>query len=63
MMSTVSGTATATVGKNVTRIRNQLCSTNSRHSNGHLASPFPVRTHIRKKPPTISSGVLKRSRK
>ena len=53
MISTVSGIETATVGRNATRMRNQLCRMNSRHSNGRN-SALPVSTHIRKKPPTSS---------
>lgn len=56
MISTVSGIETATVGRNATRIRNQLWSMNSRHSNG-LSRALPASTHIRKNPPTSSSGV------
>ncbi len=56
MMRTVSGIATAMVGRNVTRNWNQLWITNSRNSNGHLVVAFAVSTHMRKKPPTAVSG-------
>ena len=57
IMSTVSGIATAMVGKNATRIRNQLCKMNSRHWNGRNRA-LPVRTHIRTNAPTASSPGL-----
>ena len=56
MMSTVSGMATAMVGRNATRIRNQPCRMNSRHWNGLRNSALPVSTHILTKPPTASSA-------
>ena len=56
MIRIVFGTATATVGRNVTRNRNQPWMTNSRNSNGHLVRALAVSTHIRKKPPTAVSG-------
>ncbi len=55
--STVSGIDTMIVGRNATRMMNQHCRTNSRHWNGQRNSAFPVSTHIRKNPPTSSSGV------
>ena len=56
MISTVSGMATAMVGRNVTRIRNQALMTNSRNWNGHLVVALAVSTHIWKKPPTASNA-------
>ncbi len=57
MMSTVSGIDTASVGRNATRIRNQLWRTNSFHWKGLVSSAFPVSTDILKKPPTMVSGL------
>ena len=54
MMSTVSGMATAMVGRNATLIRNQPWRMNSRHWNGLRNSALPVSTHILTKPPTAS---------
>src|SRR5215212_2623143 len=49
--NTVSGIDTAIVGKNATRIKNQLFETNSRHSKGQRNSALAVSVHIRAKPP------------
>ena len=57
MSSTVSGIDTMIVGRIATRMMNQPCRMNSRHWNGQRNSALPVRTHIRKKPPTRVSGV------
>jgi hypothetical protein len=35
---------------------NQHCWITSFHWGGHLNSAFPVKTHIRKKPPIVVSG-------
>ena len=59
MRSTVSGIDTARVGRNATRIRNQLCRMNSRHWNGGLNSALAVSTHMRTKPPTaVRPGLI-----
>jgi hypothetical protein len=57
MTSTVSGMATARVGRNDTRTKNQPCWMNSRHWKGR-SSALPVSTHMRAKPPTDASGGL-----
>jgi hypothetical protein len=57
--STVSGIETARVGRNATRIRNQLCRMNSRHWNGRRNSPLPVSTHMRTNPPAaVRAGLV-----
>ena len=56
MRSTVSGIETASVGRNETLNRNQLCRMNSRHWNGRRNSALPVSTHMRTNPPTASSA-------
>ena len=62
MMRTVSGIATAMVGRNATLIRNQPWRMNSRVWKGVRNSALPVRTHIFTKPPTASRPGLAWSR-
>jgi hypothetical protein len=62
MMRTVSGMATAMVGRNATVIRNQPWRMNSRHWKGPRNVAFAVRTHIFTKPPTAVSPGLTWSR-
>ena len=62
MIRIVLGTATAIVGRKVTRNWNQAWMMNSRHSNGYLVVALATSTHIWKKPPTAFSGPCMRAR-